>query len=437
MNTASLRRHRILVVDDEAAILETYRAVFRAPEQPSAGRTAALGLEAELFGASGAPAPSPDPQFDLVACRQGEEAIAAVAAAQAEGAPFEIVFLDVRMPPGIDGITTAGRLRTLDPDLHIAIVTGFSDMRPDQAARQVPPADKLFWFQKPFRATELRQLAVAVCAKRDLERSLRDMCTELEERVAARTLEYQAAKEEAERANMAKSRFLANMSHELRTPLNAIIGFADVLTREFFGALNPKQKEYIGDIHVSGLHLLSIVNDILDLARVERGKLTLDLRRIDVGNVVRASLLLVSGRAGEKRVSLKADVDAEMGEVIADEIRVKQILLNLLSNAIKFTPTGGEVTITARRSGDHLALEVIDTGIGMTAEEIKTALEPFGQVDNFLARRHEGTGLGLPLTKVLAEAHGGSVDIDSAPGRGTKVTVRLGAAAAVRGLAVA
>jgi PAS domain S-box-containing protein len=235
------------------------------------------------------------------------------------------------------------------------------------------------------------------------------------------------AKTAAEAANRAKSQFLANMSHELRTPLNAILGFSQMLSQRLVGPLGEKQIEYIDIIYRSGSHLHDIINDILDLAKVDAGKLDLNLEDgVDPCAIVNGCVALMKERANTGELRLSVDVAPELPPIVADAMRLKQILLNLLSNAVKFTEPGGSVVIAVRQPGpDTIAFEVRDTGIGMTEAEIKIALEPFGQVDAGFSRRQEGTGLGLPLASRMAELHGGSFHIDSRKGHGTTVTLTL------------
>lgn len=239
--------------------------------------------------------------------------------------------------------------------------------------------------------------------------------------------ELRAAKDEAEFASRTKSLFLANMSHELRTPLNAILGFSDAIETEVFGKLrNPKYMEYVNNIHQSGEHLLQLINDILDLSKVEAGAMELDEDTIDMSSVCENVACLVRPRAEKGRVKLDCDIVKPTPVLFGDELRVKQVLFNLLSNAIKFTDPGGEVRLVIKLGEDGaLLLQVHDNGIGMDADELEVAFSSFGQVDGSLVRRHEGTGLGLPLTRALVELHDGEISVDTCIGDGTQVQVRF------------
>jgi len=232
------------------------------------------------------------------------------------------------------------------------------------------------------------------------------------------------SKEAAEFANRAKSEFFANMSHELRTPLNAILGFSEVITNQMFGPLgNPRYAEYAQDIYTSGKLLLDLINDVLDIAKLEAGKVELREAPMSVQDTVAQCLTLLRERAANGGVKLVADLPESLPPLMADERAVKQILLNLLSNAVKFTLDGGTVAVRARIDAGGLALSIRDSGIGMDENDIELALSPFGQVDSKISPKHQGTGLGLPISRSLAKLHGGDLAIESAPGRGTTVTV--------------
>ena len=253
---------------------------------------------------------------------------------------------------------------------------------------------------------------------------------QMAEALSQRERQLIRTRDEAEAANRAKSSFLANMSHELRTPLNAIIGFSEVISNQTYGAgAGERYRECAGYINVSGQHLLRLVNDVLDLSKLAAGQLELAESRVDLHALLRECVELLRTQADQKAVTIARKIPAALPPLMAGELRLKQVLLNLLSNAVKFSRQGGTVTITAdlTEAGD-LAIVVADQGIGMKPQDIPIALEPFRQIDNTLARSADGTGLGLPLAKMLVEKHGGTLAVASTPGAGTTVTVTLPAA---------
>jgi signal transduction histidine kinase len=226
-------------------------------------------------------------------------------------------------------------------------------------------------------------------------------------------------------ANQHKSEFLANMSHELRTPLNAIIGFSEVLLERMFGELNEKQDDYLKDIFTSGKHLLSLINDILDLSKIEAGRMELDLGDFDAAQALANAMTLVRERAQTHGIGLTLEADAGIGEIRADERKFKQILLNLLSNAVKFTPDGGKVVVRAILTETGIQVAVSDTGVGISAEDQRVVFDEFKQVGRHYTNKHEGTGLGLALTKRFVELHGGTLSLQSAPGVGSTFTFSI------------
>jgi signal transduction histidine kinase len=239
---------------------------------------------------------------------------------------------------------------------------------------------------------------------------------------------YRALEEksrEVEAASQHKSEFLANMSHELRTPLNAIIGFSEVLGEQMFGELNPKQLEYVGDILSSGRHLLSLINDILDLSKVEAGRLELDLASFDLPTGLENALTLVRERASRHGLTVKLEVDERLGTLVGDERKIRQVVLNLLSNAVKFTPEGGRIEVRAAQADGAVEISVSDTGIGIAPGDQEAIFEEFRQVGSDYARKREGTGLGLTLARKFVELHGGRIWVKSAIGQGSTFTFTL------------
>ena len=340
------------------------------------------------------------------------------------------VLIDVRgwLESGIHGLPPMSPLvlRLCDQRLNDAIldVVPLLNAAHDRAVRVLKgQGAALDRFQDGMVGILLLVAALAVLSIQLVLRALADR------RRVARALEQ--ARDAAERASIAKSRFLAGMSHELRTPLNAIIGFSAMIRDQAHGPVgDASYLEYGADIHDSGAHLLSIVNDVLDLAKVEAGRYVLEREAVDLGAVVRATLRTLAHRAREGEVTLAEtlaeDMPAGLPPVNGDERALRQVLLNLVSNAVKFTPPGGTVRVGAHRiRGGYVTLEVVDTGIGIPEDRIDAVLHPFEQIDNGLQRRYEGTGLGLPLARSLVELHGGALRIASRAGAGTTVSADL------------
>jgi two-component system, cell cycle sensor histidine kinase PleC len=231
---------------------------------------------------------------------------------------------------------------------------------------------------------------------------------------------------EAAAGSEAKSRFVTTMSHELRTPLNAILGFSDILRLEFYGPhANARYKEYVALIHASGRHLLSLINDVLDITRLDTKDLTLSESVVVPAEVIGELLAMLGDQAKGAGLVLREKIDGPLPAVWADRRRLLQVLVNLVTNAVKFSLPSGTVTVSAWSVQDGLHIAVTDTGIGMAAEDIPKALEPFGQIDNRLARKYDGAGLGLPLAKQFMRLHGGGLFVESALGKGTTVTITL------------
>jgi two-component system cell cycle sensor histidine kinase PleC len=246
-----------------------------------------------------------------------------------------------------------------------------------------------------------------------------------QERLGELAEQYAAEKTRAEEANQAKSKFLANMSHELRTPLNAIIGFSEIMESGMFGPLGAeKYQEYCSDIRDSGQYLLDVINDVLDMSKIEAGRIRLDFEDLELDTLLNESMRVVSAKAQEKQLELTAKIAPDL-TLRADRRALKQIAINLLSNAVKFTPGGGRVTVRGRATDHCIVLGIADTGIGIAKDALAKLGRPFEQVESQLTKSHQGSGLGLAIAKSLVELHGGRMRIRSTLGKGTMVVVHL------------
>jgi signal transduction histidine kinase len=330
-----------------------------------------------------------------------------------------VAMLDVRL--GVSsGVDLLSRLKAEQPELICVMMTAHLDTQTAVKALRYGAYD---YCDKSSEPGEIFAVLERCFERRQLQEDRRAAHEAL---LVARD-EAELARAQAEAASRAKSEFLATMSHELRTPLNAIIGFSQMMMHETLGPVGTaRYREYARDIHDSGSHLLGIINDILDLSRAEAGKLELSESWVDIGEAVEVSCRLLAPRAERAGLALKVRIEPTLPPVWADERKLKQVFLNLVSNAVKFTLPGGQVEVAAWLDSTHgVRVEVSDTGIGIARGDLSRVLEPFVQVESALSRRHQGSGLGLPLAAKMTEMHGGALAIESEPGRGTRVSLTL------------
>ena len=345
--------------------------------------------------------------YSLELCTSANRAVHAVRSATKGRDPFALVIIDVEMAKGMEGLDAVEQIRANDPDVNFVLMSSAINLNLEEISERVIPTDKFLYCQKPVHAIELEQLAHAMTSKWATERDL------------------EKARRDAEIASRAKSEFLANMGHELRTPLNAIIGFSELMESEVLGPIgHERYLNYTKDIRSSGAHLLGVINDILDITKIEAGRFQLREARVVVADLVDAACREFDSAGQDDNLIVRSEVPANLPMLSADQMAIEKILRCLISNAIKFSPGGGEITLRSGiRADGQLWIGVEDQGIGMTQEEIEKALVYFGQVDGAISRKFDGLGLGLTLAMALTEQHGARLSIESREGIGTTVTV--------------
>lgn len=407
MNSTPPNR-RLLLVDDNPSIHDDFRRILVTRETTDDLDAAA----AALFGGPAVNPATAPASFELDSALQGQEARDLVVAAVAAGRPYALAFVDMRIPPGWDGLTTIGKLWEVDPDLQVIICTAYSDRSWEEIQAALPARDRWLVLKKPFDKIEVLQLAHALTEKWHLMRLARVQLATLDRMVGQRT-------QQLSHALQVKNEFLANVSHELLTPMNGIIGLLEVLDTP---GLDPDQRGCLGEARACGEALLRMLQQILAFNQAEAGTLTLEPVDFSPHALLEEVLGIYRARANHKGLALHAEIPPGFAASLrAPAPVIRHILLALVDNAVKFTPRG-TVTFGVHGEGDRLIFRVQDTGIGMTPEQLAWIALPFAQVDGGRKRTHSGIGLGLPLAQRLATSLGGELTLSAQPGGGTTAT---------------
>jgi signal transduction histidine kinase len=353
-----------------------------------------------------------DAGYEVTGVEKGTEALEVI-----KDGNFNVIITDIKLPD-VGGMSVLELAKEINPDVAVIIMTGYASI---ETAVNAVNEGAYAYFVKPVNMDEMKTAIVNALRQQRLSRENKRLVDDLQ---LSNKLLFEANRQ-LRAATEAKSAFLAHMSHELRTPLNAIIGFSDLLIGGIGGKINNKQRQCLEDILNSGKHLLSLINDILDLSKVEAGKIDIRPESLRLADVVDDAVATVKTMLDDSRHEMAINIAEDLPPVYGDRNRLKQILLNLLSNAIKFTPDGGKLYLETNKKGNFCQVSMVDNGIGIRKEDQTCIFEPFTQLDAQPGERKQGTGLGLALTRQLLELLGGKIWVESEYGKGSRFSFTI------------
>jgi two-component system, NtrC family, sensor kinase len=404
-------KRRILLVDDEIKILDSLREIL-CPDV--SGHNDLRELEKHLFGdAAGSAADSVE--YHVVCCRQGEDAVRQARTACQQGEPFMAAFLDVRMPPGIDGASVAEEIRKFDPDMEFVIMTGYTGYDITQINQRIKPADKLLYLQKPIHTQEARQLALALSTKWLMNRQIQTQNQALSK-----------ANEQLKEHDQLKSEFVLTVSHELRTPLTIFRNILSNAMAGVTGKLPPKLRANLQMADEAVVRLTSIISDFLDISKLDLGKMKLRQEVMSIQSLVTKVTELLSLMTDSKGIGLQVNLPAVENLVYIDYEKMAQVLTNLIDNAAKFVPEqGGQISVEVMDRMDSVRVCIRDNGPGVPEQDCLRIFDRYEQAEKNLTAGQSGTGLGLAICKELVNMHGGRIWVENIPGSGANFQFSL------------